>query len=153
MKGSLVAFATVVALVSAAPGSADLPSVAWEAPSPAAGSVMTVFTCATPARVSVNLESPILNALSLIRTSWYFTVDPYWYFRDFELIGFNSNKPKASGNERLVKAALMARLKPGAVIVGNSAAEIGLPPTHRGFTEGGTLAPFNLAAPSATWSP
>ena len=79
-------------------------------------------------------------------------VDPYWYFRDFELIGFNSNKPKASGNERLVKAALMARLKPGAVIVGNSAAEIGLPPTHRGFTEGGTLAPFNLAAPSATWN-
>ena len=79
-------------------------------------------------------------------------VDPYWYFRDFELIGFNSNKPKASGNERLVKAALMARLKPGAVIVGNSAAEIGLPPTHRGFTEGGTLAPFNLAVPSATWN-
>ena len=79
-------------------------------------------------------------------------VDPYWYFRDFELVGFNSTKPKASGNERLVKPALMARLKPEAVIVGNSAAEIGLPPTHRGFTKGGTLAPFNLAVPSATWN-
>ena len=79
-------------------------------------------------------------------------VDPYGYFRDFELIGFNANKPKAAGNERLVKPALMARLKPGAVIVGNSAAEIGLPPTHRGFTKGGTLAPFNLAVPSATWN-
>lgn len=79
-------------------------------------------------------------------------VDPYWYFRDFELIGFNSNKPKAAGNERLVKPALMTRLKPEAVIVGNSAAEIGLPPTHRGFTKGGALAPFNLAVPSATWN-
>ena len=79
-------------------------------------------------------------------------VDPYWYFRDFDVIGFNSNKPKAAGNERLVKPALMARLRPGAVIVGNSAAEIGLPPTHGGFTRGGTLAGFNLAVPSATWN-
>jgi hypothetical protein len=79
-------------------------------------------------------------------------VDPYWYFRDIELIGFNVIKPKASGNERLVKPALMARLRSEAVIVGNSAAEVGLPPTHRGFTQGGTLAPFNLAVPSATWN-
>jgi hypothetical protein len=78
-------------------------------------------------------------------------VDPYWYFRDVEIIGFNYNKPKAAGNESLVKAALIARLEPQAIIVGNSVAEIGLPPTHRGFTKDGTLVPFNLAMPRATW--
>src|ERR1700750_593032 len=76
-------------------------------------------------------------------------VDPYGYFRDVEIVGFNYNKPKAAGNERLVKPALAARLKPEAVIVGGSVAEIGLPPTHRGFTKEGTLVPLNLAMPRA----
>ncbi len=79
-------------------------------------------------------------------------VDPYWYFRDVEIIGFNYNKPKAPGNERLAKPAWAAKLKPEAVIVGGSVAEIGLPPTHRGFTKDGTLVPFNLAMPRATWN-
>jgi len=79
-------------------------------------------------------------------------VDPYGYFRDVEIIGFNYNKPKAPGNERLVKPAWAVKLEPDAVIVGNSVAEIGLPPTHRGLTKDGTLLPFNLAIPRATWT-
>ena len=79
-------------------------------------------------------------------------VDPYWYFRDVDIVGFNHNKPKAPGNERLAKPAWVAKLKPEAVIVGNSAAEVGLPPTHRGFTRDGALVPFNLAIPRATWN-
>ena len=79
-------------------------------------------------------------------------VDPYGYFRDVEIVGFNVNKPKAAGNERLAKPAWVAKLKPEAVIVGNSAAEVGLPPTHRGFTRDGALVPFNLAIPRATWN-
>jgi len=79
-------------------------------------------------------------------------VDPYGYFRDVTIKGFNENKPKAAGSERLVKPAWVAKLKPEAVIVGNSAAEIGLPPTHRGFTKGGALIPFNLGIPRATWN-
>ncbi len=79
-------------------------------------------------------------------------VDPYWYFRDVEIVGFNYNKPKAADNERLVKPAWAAKLKPEAVIVGNSVAEIGLPPTHRGLTKDGALVPFNLAMPRATWN-
>ena len=43
---------------------------------PLAGLVTTVLTCATPARATVNFESPIRNASSLIRTFWYFTVAP-----------------------------------------------------------------------------
>jgi hypothetical protein len=79
-------------------------------------------------------------------------VDPYGYFRDVEIIGFNYNKPKAAGNERLVKPAWAAKLKPEAVIVGNSVAEIGLPPTDRSFTKDGALVPFNLAMPGASWN-
>lgn len=79
-------------------------------------------------------------------------VDPYWYFRDVEIVGINYNKPKAVGNEWLVKPAWVAKLKPNAVIVGNSVAEIGLPPTHRGFTREGALVPFNLAMPKASWN-
>jgi hypothetical protein len=79
-------------------------------------------------------------------------VDPYGYFRDVDIVGFNHNKPKAPGSERLVKPAWVAKLRPEAVIVGNSAAEVGLPPTHRGFTRDGALVPFNLAIPRGTWN-
>lgn len=78
-------------------------------------------------------------------------IDPYWYFRDVEIAGLNVDKPKAAGNEWLMKPALVTRLKPEAVVVGNSVAEIGLPPTHRGFTGDGALISFNLAMPRATW--
>jgi len=79
-------------------------------------------------------------------------VDPFWYFRMVEADGFNLLKPKAPGNERLVKAALVAKIKPEAVIVGNSFAEIGLPPLHAGFTRNGLLKSFNLGVQGADWS-
>ena len=79
-------------------------------------------------------------------------VDPYWYFREVEIDGFNQVKPHAAGNERLVKPALVSRLKPDAIILGNSVAEIGLPPTHRGFTNDGRLNSYNLALPGASWN-
>lgn len=78
-------------------------------------------------------------------------VDPYWYFRAVEIKGFNRDKPKALGNERLVKPALMAMLAPEALIIGSSVAEIGLPPLHAGFTQNGLLTSFNLGIPAATW--
>jgi len=79
-------------------------------------------------------------------------VDPFGYFRVVEIDGFNLLKPKAPGNERLVKAALVAKIKPEAVIVGNSFAEIGLPPLHPGFTRNGLLKSFNLGVQGAEWS-
>ncbi len=78
-------------------------------------------------------------------------VDPYWYFRDIEIAGFNRDKPKAPGNDRLVKPPLLVRLKPEALIVGSSFAEIGLPALHPGFTRNGQLTSFNLGTPAATW--
>ncbi len=101
------------------------------------------FSIACAAAVSL-----LIGAIGLFNR----IVDPYWYFRDVEIVGFNSNKPKAVGNERLVKPAWVAKLQPEAVIVGNSVAEIGLPPTQRGFTRDGALVPFNLAMPKASWN-
>jgi hypothetical protein len=80
------------------------------------------------------------------------TVDPFGYFRVVEIHGFNLLKPKAPGNERLVKAALVTKTKPEAAIVGNSFAEIGLPPLHPGFTRNGLLKSFNLGVQGADWS-
>jgi hypothetical protein len=96
----------------------------------------------------VTAVSLLIGAIGLFNR----IVDPYWYFRDVEIKGFNYNKPKAVGNERLVKPAWAAKLKPEVVIVGNSIAEIGLPPTHRGFTNDGSLVPFNLAMLHASWN-
>jgi hypothetical protein len=79
-------------------------------------------------------------------------VDPYWYFREVEIVGFNHVKPHAVGNERLVKPALVSKLSPDVIILGNSVAEIGLPPTHRGLTNDGTLSGYNLALPGASWT-
>ena len=79
-------------------------------------------------------------------------VDPYWYFRAVEIVGFNQIKKHAAGNERLVKPALVGKLRPEAIILGNSVAEIGLPPTHRGLTNNGTLSSYNLALPGASWN-
>ena len=79
-------------------------------------------------------------------------VDPYWYFRTVEIKGFNWDKPTAPGNERLVKPALLAKMGPEAVIIGNSFAEIGLPPLHAGFTRNGLFTSFNAAFPAATWN-
>lgn len=78
-------------------------------------------------------------------------VDPYWFFQDPEIKGFNVDKPRFPRNERLVKPALLLRFAPEAVIVGSSYAEVGLPPTHPGFTDKGRLKPYNFAMSGAQW--
>ena len=72
-------------------------------------------------------------------------VDPYWYFRTFDIVGFNHVRRDAEANERLVKPALVTRLRPQAVILGNSVAAIGLPPSNAGFTHNGAMTSYNLA--------
>ena len=78
-------------------------------------------------------------------------VDPFWYFRDVEVRGFNLDKPRFPRNERLVKSALVRKLRPEAVILGSSYAEVGLPATHAGFTGGGRLKPYNLSVSGGAW--
>ncbi len=99
---------------------------------------------------SVGCMGVILLAFGAIGIFNY-VVDPFWYFRVVEVKGFNLDKPRAGGSERLVKPALVVKLQPEAVIVGTSFAEIGLPPTHSGFTEHGTYSSFNLSLHGIGW--
>ena len=105
----------------------------------------------TPRNFSLACIALIVAVIGVVGAFNLF-VDPFWYFREFEIAGINRDKPRAPGNERLVKLALMNRLKPEAVIVGSSFVEVGLPPLHPGFTRNGQLTSFNLGMPAARWS-
>jgi hypothetical protein len=102
-------------------------------------------------RFNFALVGLILVALAMVGL-FNLVIDPFWYFRVVEIVGFNRDKPLASANERWVKPPLAARLGPKAVIVGNSYSEIGLPPTHPGFTQQGSLPGYNLSLQGADWS-
>jgi hypothetical protein len=100
-------------------------------------------------------------SLALIAATFFFVgcvaafnwaVDPYWYFRTFDIVGFNHVRLHAEANERLVKPALVTRLQPQTVILGNSVAAIGLPPSNPGFTQNGAMTSYNLALPGGTWN-
>lgn len=99
---------------------------------------------------NVALLGSILGTLALVGVT-NLVVDPFWYFRVVEIEGFNRDKPRAGDNARWIKPPLAVRLKPKAVIVGNSFAEIGLPPTHPGFTKQGSLPGYNLSVHGGTW--
>jgi len=79
-------------------------------------------------------------------------VDPFWYFRDVSIDGFNAVKTKFRRFERHVKPAIVAREKPDAIIVGSSFAEIGLDPRNASFTDGGRLVGYNFGIAGASWA-
>lgn len=60
-------------------------------------------------------------------------VDPYWAFGIVEVEEFNAAKPQFTNELRLGKALAVCRIKPEAVILGSSRAELGLNPEHPGF--------------------
>ena len=99
---------------------------------------------------SIALPAAILFAFGAIGL-FNRIVDPFWYFRDIEIKGFNLDKPRAAGDERTVKPALVVKLQPQAVIVGSSVAAVGLPPTHPGLTQHGMLKTYNLGLARAAW--
>jgi len=102
----------------------------------------------SPKRYTLALLALFLLMFMVVpATNW--VVDPFWYFRNIEVRGFNLVKPSLHSYERLVKSALMSKLHPEAVILGSSFAEVGLPVTHAGFTSGGRLKSFNLSLPRA----
>jgi hypothetical protein len=78
-------------------------------------------------------------------------VDPFWYYRDFEIDGLNRIKTKMRRFERHVKPMIIAREHPNALIFGSSFSEIGFDPTHPGFTDGGKLAGYNFGIAGADW--
>lgn len=78
-------------------------------------------------------------------------VDPYWYYRDVEITGFNAIKHRFTGFERIVKPALVIREQPEAIILGSSYSEIGLNPTNPFFTNHGQLKSMNFSLARASW--
>jgi hypothetical protein len=78
-------------------------------------------------------------------------VDPFWYFRDVEIGGFNAIKTKFRRFERDVKPAVVAAEQPEAVILGSSFAEIGFDPLHPALTRNGQARSYNFALAGAPW--
>ena len=78
-------------------------------------------------------------------------VDPFWYYQDFEIQGFNEIKPKFRNYERYVKPKLVAKNKPNALIFGSSFSEIGFDPSNYLFTDNGKLKGYNFGMAGASW--
>ena len=78
-------------------------------------------------------------------------VDPFWYYRDIEIKGFNAVKVAYRNYERHVKPTLLKREQPEAIILGNSISEIGIDPTNPFFTDHGRLKGMNYAFVGAPW--
>jgi hypothetical protein len=89
----------------------------------------------------------ILAAIAAINR----VVDPFWYYRDFEIDGLNKIKTKMRRFERHVKPMIIAREHPNALIFGSSFSEIGFDPTHAGFTGYGKLVGYNFGIAGADW--
>lgn len=78
-------------------------------------------------------------------------VDPFWYYRDSEIEGFNAIKPLFGRYERDVKPALLMREQPEAIVLGSSFSEMGFDPAHPSFTNNGQLKSTNFAMAGSTW--
>ncbi len=78
-------------------------------------------------------------------------VDPFWYYRDIEIKGFNAVKLEFRNYERHVKPHLLVRDQPEAIIFGSSFSEIGFDPNNAFFTGHGRLKMMNYAFAGAPW--
>ncbi len=78
-------------------------------------------------------------------------IDPFWYYRDVSIKGFNEKKPLAFRHEREFKPILLRETKPQAVIFGSSFLEIGFNPTHPAFTRNGVFRGYNFGMAGSPW--
>lgn len=76
-------------------------------------------------------------------------VDPFWYYRDVSIVGFNAVKPKFRYYERHVKPAILQREQPASLIFGSSFSEIGFDPLHPALTAAGKS--YNFGIGGAGW--
>lgn len=78
-------------------------------------------------------------------------VDPFWYYRDIRLDGFNAIKTEFKRFERHVKPRIVLRERPRALIFGSSYAEIGFDPLHPALTRNGSERSYNFALAGSEW--
>lgn len=91
----------------------------------------------------------MLMLLSVLAAAFNRVVDPFWYYRDVSIGGFNAIKPKFRNYERHVKPALVQREQPASLIFGSSYAEVGFDPLHPALRAVGKS--YNFALAGASW--
>lgn len=91
----------------------------------------------------------MLLLLSVLTVAFNRVVDPFWYYRDISIDGFNAIKPKFRYYERHVKPVLVQREQPASLIFGSSFSEIGFDPLHPALRAAGKS--YNFALAGAPW--
>jgi hypothetical protein len=102
-------------------------------------------------RFAVWLLIGILGTLALVGL-FNRIVDPFWYYRDLSIDGFNAVKTKFRRFERYAKPHTVASEKPEAIVLGSSFAEIGFDPLNASFTDQGRLKGYNFGIAGASWA-
>lgn len=87
-------------------------------------------------------------ALSALVIAFNVVIDPYGYFRLAAIPGINVKKPRPDIDMVEIKAAGVRAVKPDALILGNSRAEVGFDPEHPGFLRRGLTA-YNFSIPGS----
>lgn len=78
-------------------------------------------------------------------------VDPFWYYRDVEIKGFNAEKPQFYRFERQFKPILLKETKPETVVFSSSFLEIGFNPKHPALTQDGAYRSYNFGIVAADY--
>jgi hypothetical protein len=79
-------------------------------------------------------------------------VDPFWYYGDVRIDGFNAIKTEFKRFERYVKPRIVLRERPRSLIFGSSYAEIGFDPLHPALTRNGSERSYNFALAGSEWN-
>ena len=89
----------------------------------------------------------LLTLIALINR----VVDPFWYYRDPQIVGFNSTKTEFHSYEKQIKPFVLKQSHPEVLIFGNSFFEIGLNPSHPSLTKNGSYHSYNFAMAASEW--
>ena len=84
----------------------------------------------------------------VLAVAFVYVVDPYGLYRLINQSGFNRVKPGLGRYQAEIKLTHAARLRPDALILGHSRAEIGFDPNSEAFVRR-HLTPYNLAIPGS----
>jgi len=89
--------------------------------------------------------------LLFVTAAFNLVVDPFQYFGTPRVAGFNQVKSRLRFFEREVKPAIVRRLRPEAVVLGSSIADIGFDPLHLALTRNGRAKSYNFAFAGGSW--
>jgi hypothetical protein len=102
-----------------------------------------------PAKKYFYVFIALVIIFSLLVMIFNWAVDPFWYYRDIQISGFNTTKVEFGKYERHVKPALVQREQPASLIFGSSYSEIGFNPLHPALRATGGS--YNFALAGAEW--